>query len=120
MRSAPRSLLGDRRGRARPRAREKAYAAVDEAKLARSLPGVGAIGGPGAGGRRGSARAHRQGVVVPPLHRVHPQGLEDRPVRAKGQAMSKAGTSWLRDQLVCSANVARTIDPNWAGSTTSR
>jgi hypothetical protein len=28
--------------------------------------------------------------------------------------MSKAGASWLRDQLVMSANVARTIDPELA------
>jgi len=32
----------------------------------------------------------------------------------KGQSISKAGSSRLRDQLVCSANVARGLDPQLA------
>ena len=43
-----------------------------------------------------------------------PKASETGNSDAKGQVMSKAGASWLRDQLVMSANVARRVDPELA------
>ena len=43
-----------------------------------------------------------------------PKASETGNSDSKGQPMSKAGASWLRDQLVMSANVARKIDPELA------
>jgi transposase len=93
-------------------AREAAYLAVDERQLARSLPGVGIIGGPtlvaamGRPGRFPRAASFRRFTGLTP--RASETGESD----AKGQVMSKAGANWLRDQLVQSANTARQVDPD--------
>ncbi|HEY2214104.1 MAG TPA: transposase [Acidimicrobiales bacterium] len=95
-------------------AREEAYLKVDPQELARSLPGVGSLGGPAIvaamarPGRFPSAKSFRRYTGLAP--KASETGNSD----AKGQAMSKAGASWLRDQLVMSANVARKIDPELA------
>ena len=94
--------------------REHAYRAVDPQEIARSLPGVGASGGPvlvaaiGRPGRFPNASSVRRFTGLAP--RASETGNSDR----KGQPMSKAGASWLRDQLFMSANVARRIDPQLA------
>jgi transposase len=95
-------------------AREAAYLAVDEHQVARSLPGVGIIGGPllaaamGRPGRFARAASFRRFTGLTP--RASETGESD----AKGEAMSKAGSNWLRDQLVQSANTARQVDPDLA------
>ena len=92
-------------------AREQAYLAVDERQIARSLPGVGLIGGPtlvaamGRPGRFSRAASFRRYTGLTP--KASETGESD----AKGEAMSKAGANWLRRQLVQSANTARQIDP---------
>jgi transposase len=95
-------------------AREEAYRQVDPDELARSLPGVGLLGGPvlvaaiGRAGRFPSAGSFRR------YSGLAPKASETGNSDTKGQPMSKAGASWLRDQLVMSANVARKIDPELA------
>ena len=87
---------------------------VDEHQVARSLPGVGIIGGPllvaamGRPGRFARAASFRRFTGLTP--RASETGESD----AKGEAMSKAGSNWLRDQLVQSANTARQVDPDLA------
>ena len=79
--------------------------------MARSLPGVGLIGGPtlvaamGRPGRFSTAASFRRYTGLTP--KASETGESD----AKGEAMSKAGANWLRRQLVQSANTARQIDP---------
>jgi transposase len=94
--------------------REDAYRQVDPDQLARSLPGVGLLGGPtlvaamGRPGRFPSAGSFRR------YSGLTPKASETGNSDTKGQAMSKAGASWLRDQLVMSANTARRFDPELA------
>jgi hypothetical protein len=94
--------------------REEAYRQVDPEQLARSLPGVGLLGGPtlvaamGRPGRFPSAGSFRR------YSGLTPKASEPGNSDTKGQAMSKAGASWLRDQLVMSANTARRFDPELA------
>ena len=45
---------------------------------------------------------------------VAPKALETGDTYSKGQVISKAGPSWLRDQLLQSANTARRVDPQLA------
>jgi transposase len=95
-------------------AREDPYLKADPTELARTLPGVAAVGGPmlvaamGDPGRFPNAAAFKSFTGLAP--RANQTGDSDR----KGQPMSKAGSSRLRDQLVCSANTARQLDPQLA------
>lgn len=94
--------------------REIAYRFVDPAGLARSLPGVAAIGGPaltaamGDPARFPNAKAFRSYTGLAP--RASETGDTDR----KGQPMSKAGSSLLRTTLVRAADHARKQDPQLA------
>lgn len=94
--------------------RETAYRFVDPAGLARSLPGVAAIGGPaltaamGDPARFPNAKAFRSYTGLAP--RASETGDTDR----KGQPMSKAGSSLLRTTLVRAADHARKQDPQLA------
>lgn len=95
-------------------AREDAYLAVDPGELARSLPGLGAIGAPtvvakmGDPAKFGSAAAFRSFTGLAP--RASETGNTDR----KGQPISKAGSSLLRTTLVRAADTARKQDPQLA------
>jgi transposase len=95
-------------------AREEAYLVVDQHQIARTLPGVGLMGGPilvaamGRPGRFPRAASFRRFTGLTP--KASETGESD----AKGQAMSKSGANWLRAQLVRSANTARQIDPELA------
>jgi hypothetical protein len=94
--------------------REERYRRVDPEGLARSVPGLAEVGGPmvvsamGRAHRFGSAPAFRSFTGLAP--RASETGETDR----KGQAMSKAGPSRLRAQLLRSAETARTLDPQLA------
>ena len=94
--------------------REHAYRHVDPAGLARSLPGVAAIGGPvltaamGDPARFANAKAFRSYTGLVP--RASETGDTDR----KGQPMSKAGPALLRTSLIRAADTARKQDPQLA------
>ena len=95
-------------------AREAAYAQVDPAGLARSLPGLADVGGPalvaamGDPTRFSTAKQFRSFTGLTP--RASETGDSDR----KGQPMSKAGSSLLRTTLVRAADTARKQDPQLA------
>lgn len=94
--------------------REEAYLKVDPAQLARSLPGLKAVGGPalvacmGDPGRFNNAAAFRSFTGLAP--KASETGHTDR----KGQPISKAGSSLLRTTLVRAADMARKQDPQLA------
>lgn len=94
--------------------REARYRRVDPEELARSVPGLAEVGAPlvvaavGRAHRFGSAAAFRSFTGLAP--RASETGETDR----KGQAMSKAGPSRLRAQLLRSAETARILDPQLA------
>jgi len=94
--------------------REVRYHQVDPAGLARSLPGLGDIGGPalvatmGDPSRFGHAKQFRSFTGLVP--KASETGDTDR----KGQPMSKAGSSLLRATMVRAANNARREDPQLA------
>lgn len=96
------------------KAREDAYAAVDPLQLARSLPGVAAIGGPVLVAGLGRAGRFRNGHAFKSFAGLAPKASETGETDSKGQPISKAGASWLRDQLLQSANNARRLDPQLA------
>jgi transposase len=94
--------------------REDAYLAVDPSQLARTLPGIGEVGGPmlvavmGDPARFANAAAFKAYLGLAP--KASETGESDR----KGQPMSKAGNRRLRTQLVRSAETARHLDPQLA------
>src|SRR5205807_165964 len=95
-------------------ARESAYRRVDDAQLARSLPGIATVGAPilvavmGRPERFTSPAAFKSFAGLAP----RASGTGDRDL--KGQPISKAGSSRLRAQLVMSAQTARRVDPQLA------
>jgi hypothetical protein len=101
----------------RPRhehARDAAFAPVDPAGLAASLPGLGPVGTTqlvavmGRPGRFPNAGAFKAFTGLTP--RTSETGQTDR----KHQPMTKAGPRALRSQLVKSADTARKLDPQLA------
>lgn len=94
--------------------REAAYQATDPAQLARSLPGLGQVGGPvlttvmGRPGRFPTGAHFKSYVGLAP--RASETGNTDR----KSQPMSKAGSSLLRSTLIRAADTARKQDPQLA------
>jgi transposase len=94
--------------------RETAYRYTDLGGLARSLPGLGTVGGPvlvavmGRPGRFAAGAAFKSYTGLAP--RASETGNTDR----KGQPMSKAGSSLLRTTLIRAADTARKQDPQLA------
>jgi transposase len=107
-----RAVLEEQRTHAK--AREDAYAKVDPAGLARSLPGVAEIGGPVLVAAMGRPGRFRNGAAFRRFSGLTPKSSETGQTDRKGQAISKAGPRRLRDQLVNSANTARKLDPQLA------
>jgi transposase len=95
-------------------AREDAYQQVDPDGLARSLPGVAAIGGPVLVAGLGRPGRFPNGHAFKAFVGLAPKASETGDTDSKGQPISKAGPSWLRDQLLQSANTARRVDPQLA------
>jgi transposase len=95
-------------------ARDAAFAHVDPAGLAASLPGLGPVGTTqlvavmGRPGRFPNAGAFKAFTGLTP--RANETGQTDR----KHQPMTKAGPRALRSQLVQSADTARKLDPQLA------
>jgi transposase len=95
-------------------AREQVYRRVDPEQLARSLPGIAEVGGPVLQAAIGRANRFENGSQFKSFTGLIPKSSETGETDRKGQPMSKAGSSLLRTQLLRSADVARTIDPQLA------
>jgi transposase len=95
-------------------ARERTYRRVDPEQLARSLPGLAEVGGPVLQAAVGRAHRFGGGSQFKSFTGLTPKASETGETDRKGQPMSKAGSSLLRSQLLRSADVARTIDPQLA------
>jgi len=100
--------------RAHGAARERLYEKVDPAGLARTLPGVGIVGGPLLISAMGRPGRFPNGSTFKSFTGLAPRSSGTGESVAKGMAMSKAGPRRLRTQLVLSANIARRTDPQLA------
>lgn len=96
------------------RAREEAYLAVDPDQVARSLPGVGAVGAPMLVAVMGDPDRFPNGAAFKAYLGLTPKASETGETDRKGQPMSKAGNRDLRTQLIRSAETARRHDPQLA------
>jgi transposase len=94
--------------------REACYRWVDPAGLARSLPGVAAIGGPALVAAIGDPARFPRGKQFRSFTGLVPKASETGDTDRKGQAMSKAGSSLLRTTLIRAADNARKVDPQLA------
>lgn len=94
--------------------REAAYRWADPGALARSLPGLGEVGGPALVACMGDARRFRRGGQFRSFTGLAPRASETGDTDRKGQPMSKAGSSLLRTTLVRAADHARKVDPQLA------
>lgn len=95
-------------------AREQAYLQVDPDQLARSLPGVAAVGGPALAALVGDARRFPGGASFRSFTGLAPRASETGETDRKGQPMSKAGPRLLRTTLLRAADHARHLDPQLA------
>jgi transposase len=107
-----RAVLAERHAHAE--AREAAYRRVDPDGLARTLPGIATIGGPVLIAGMGRPQRFASGAAFKAFTGLTPRASETGETDRKGQPISKAGSARLRDQLVCSAQVARRLDPQLA------
>ena len=96
------------------KAREERYRSVDPHELARSLPGIKAIGGPALIATMGRAARFPSAAHFRSFTGLAPKASETGNTDRKGQAMSKAGNSLLRTTLVRAADTARKQDPQLA------
>lgn len=94
--------------------REDAYLQIDPTQLARTLPGIGEIGGPMLVAVMGDADRFRSGAAFKSYLGLTPKASETGETDRKGQPMSKAGNRRLRTQLQRSAETARHQDPQLA------
>jgi transposase len=94
--------------------REQAYRSVDPAGLARSVPGLGAIGAPALVATMGDPGRFRNAAAFRSFTGLAPKASETGNTDRKGQQMSKAGSSLLRTTLVRAADHARREDPELA------
>jgi hypothetical protein len=95
-------------------AREQAYRLVDPGQLARSLPGVAAVGGPALAAPVGDVRRFPDGASFRSFTGLAPRASETGETDRKGQPMSKAGPRLLRTTLLRAADNARHLDPQLA------
>ena len=94
--------------------REQRYQAVDHEGLARSLPGIAAVGGPALVACMGVASRFSTGAQFRSFTGLTPRASETGETDRKGQPMSKAGNGLLRTTLVRAADTARKQDPQLA------
>ena len=88
--------------------------AVDQAGLARSLPGLAEVGGPALAACMGDPARFRGGKQFRSYTGLTPKASETGETDRKGQPMSKAGSSLLRTTMVRAADTARKQDPQLA------
>ncbi|MGH2720670.1 MAG: transposase, partial [Actinomycetota bacterium] len=93
--------------------RERCYRWVDMAGLARSLPGLGEVGGPAVVACMGDPARFATGKQFRSFTGLAPRASETGETDRKGQPMSKAG-SRLRATFVRAADTARKHDPELA------
>ena len=94
--------------------RETAYRFTDPGGLARSLPGVAAVGGPALVASMGRPGRFPTGSAFKSFTGLTPKASETGNTDRKGQPMSKAGSSLLRTTLIRAADNARRQDPQLA------
>ena len=92
-------------------ARGAAYLEVDPGALARSLPGLGEVGGPAVVAVMGYPDRSRRGKQFRCFTGLVPRASETGGTDRKGEPMSKAGSSLLRTTFVRSADTARKQGP---------
>ncbi len=96
------------------RERETAYRWADPGQLARTLPGLGEVGGPALAAVIGEADRFPTGAHFKSYLGLSPRASETGETDRKGQPMSKAGSRLLRATLVRAADHARKQDPQLA------
>jgi transposase len=94
--------------------RETAYRWADPGQLARTLPGLGEVGGPVLAAVIGEAARFPTGAHFKSYLGLTPRASETGDTDRKGQPMSKAGSRLLRSTLVRAADHARRQDPQLA------
>jgi transposase len=94
--------------------REAYYRIVDPDELARSLPGLAAVGGPALVASMGEPTRFRAAKAFRSFTGLVPRASETGETDRKGQPMSKAGSSLLRTTMVRAADNARRQDPQLA------
>jgi hypothetical protein len=94
--------------------RETAYRWADPGQLARTLPGLGEVGGPVLAAVIGAASRFPTGAHFKSYLGLTPRASETGDTDRKGQPMSKAGSRLLRSTLVRAADHARKQDPQMA------
>jgi Transposase IS116/IS110/IS902 family len=94
--------------------RETAYRWADPGQLARTLPGLGQVGGPVLAAVIGAASRFPTGGHFKSYLGLTPRASETGDTDRKGQPMSKAGSRLLRSTLVRAADHARKQDPQLA------
>ena len=94
--------------------RETAYRYTDLGGLARTLPGIGEVGGPRWSPRMGRAARFPSGAAFKSYTGLAPRASETGNTDRKGQPMSKAGSALLRTTLIRAADTARKQDPQLA------
>jgi transposase len=94
--------------------RETAYRWADPGQLARTLPGLGEVGGPALAAVIGEAARFPTGAHFKSYLGLSPRASETGETDRKGQPMSKAGSRLLRATLVRAADHARKQDPQLA------
>jgi transposase len=94
--------------------REHAYRWVDPGQLARSLPGLAAVGGPAAVAITGDPTRFPTAKHFKSFTGLVPRASETGETDRKGQPMSKAGSALLRTTLVRAADTARKQNPQLA------
>jgi transposase len=94
--------------------RETAYRWADPGQLARTLPGLGEVGGPVLAAVMGEASRFPTGAHFKSYLGLAPRASQTGDTDRKGQPMSKAGSRLLRSTLVRAADHARKQDPQLA------
>jgi transposase len=94
--------------------REDAYRWTDPGQLARSLPGLGEVGGPVLVAVMGRPDRFPTGGHFRSFTGLTPRASQTGETDRKGQPMSKAGSALLRTTLVRAADTARKQDPQLA------
>jgi transposase len=94
--------------------REDCYRWADPGQLARSLPGVGEVGGPALVAVMGRAGRFPSGAHFKSYAGLTARASETGDTDRKGQPMSKAGSALLRSTLIRAADHARRQDPQLA------
>jgi transposase len=95
-------------------AREDAYRWADPGRLARTLPGLGEVGGPAITAVIGNAARFPTGAHLKSYLGLTPKASETGNTDRKGQPMSKAGSRLARVTLIRAADHARKQDPQLA------